>query len=95
MAVKIRILNKHEREVRLLCGREYTFRVRCPGKGQSGTAARIIDTSQPQLYTGPERRKGKDRRAGQRRVKQVPRNFRLERRVSGERRSGRGRRHDD
>lgn len=98
LSINIRLVNNQEKEVRLFCGREYKFRVRTAGPDGYGRRGRLsfagMATSGTD-YDGPERRSGRDRRESVRRIRNEPRHFKLERRVSGERRSGRGRRRDD
>ena len=100
MTIDVRLINGREKEVILGCGREYRFRVRPSGLREvtAGPKVLILGADPPKRYDGPERRTStKERRdAGEpRRTRSDPRPFRLERRTAGERRNGRGRRHDD
>lgn len=99
MTINVRLLNGREKEVILSCGREYRFRIHPTLLRETG-AVRLLPgkSGGKKVYTGPERRGGhKDRRQtqGSRRVRNDARHFRLERRLGGDRRNGRGRRHDD
>ena len=97
--VRIRNCQGRQKDVFLFCGREYRFRVPVPSGGDGMNRYRVTARAPRKTggYQGVERRSGRDRRDGarQRRQSTVPRHFKLERRVSGERRSGYGRRRDD
>jgi len=86
------------KEVRMLSGKEYRYLIPSPNKANNKIKYQIIQKGKARgHYNGPERRRGKDRRAcaQNRRKKNEPRHFRLERRVSTDRRTGKGRRKDD
>lgn len=92
--IKISQVNRKQKQVKIHCGREYTFDVH-----MTNIAAphryKIIDTT-PHMYSGPERRSSHQRRKhDHRRKNNEPRNFRLERRLQSERRSENGRRQND
>lgn len=101
--IHVRRLPGRRKEVRLRSGREFRYIVETPAKGAPRQRYRIVeappagepDPAEP--YRGPERRSGLDRRdyANPRRKRNLPRDFRLERRVNPDRRKGRGRRRDD
>ena len=102
--VNIRLFKHDIKEVSLRCGREFRYRIPVPESGLGRYQAAAAGAGEYRAgehaeagYTGPERRSGKDRRdySSNRRRKDVPRNFKLERRVLPDRRSGRGRRRDD
>ncbi len=96
--VSIRLLPGRRKEVRLRSGREFRYVIEVPAKGTSRKRYRIIEEPADRAaYRGPERRSGLDRRDydNPRRKRNLPRDFRLERRVNPERRKGRGRRWDD
>jgi hypothetical protein len=85
------------KEVILLCGKEFRYWT-SSGEGHKGTYRAIPARGTRQIYTVPERRSGKERRKHPERRKQrdMPRNFRLERRrLSTDRRNSRGRCRDD
>jgi len=100
LSISIRRLNSREKEVRLLCGREYRFRVTTAVSGAVPRQRRSyfpVPAKNWSGYDGPERRSGQARRERRnlRRTRNEPRHFKLERRMVGERRSGWGRRRDD
>lgn len=98
IAVSIRVMPGQTKEVRLRCGKEYRYLLVAPKSPKEQKKYRVIeDYSDRRGYQGPERRSLKDRRdyGHPRRAKGQSRSFRLERRVSPDRRKGRGRRHDD
>ena len=99
--INIRLAKRCQKEVRLLCGREYRYRIDIPEnnlwnsyeilKKETVEKEKKTEGDKP-AYTGPERRSEKDRRIFRRRRKDIPRNFKLERRINPARRSGRDRR---
>lgn len=96
--VNVRLLPGKKKEVRLRSGREFRYVVEVPANGTPRKQYRIIEEPvRNDAYRGPERRSGVDRRDhdNPRRKMNLPRNFRLERRVKPDRRKGRGRRWDD
>ncbi|WDP88215.1 MAG: hypothetical protein HUN04_24720 [Desulfobacter sp.] len=96
MAINIRLAKRGQKEIRLLCGREYRFRIDIPEDNLWPSYKVMVDEAVAEgdkpAYTGPERRSGEDRRTYQRRQKDIPRDFKLERRVNPDRRSGLDRR---
>ena len=95
ISVHIRWVRRDRKEICLQCGREYRYLVDIPEDNREWNTFRVVQTGRsPSGYMGPERRSQKDRRdsGSQRRSRDVPRNFRLERRVMSERRSGKDRR---
>lgn len=98
MSVKIRVVQGRNREVRLQCGREYRFVIHRSSSEQRPGRYKIVDTQAgTSPFGGRERRGGKSRREryDRREKRDKPFQFRLERRLDGERRSSRGRRKDD
>lgn len=100
ITVKIRLLQQKKKEVFLQCGREYRFQIDMPPPHQKWRRYKIVDMNVAGgSYSEPDRRSGRDRRdySRQRRCQELPRNFKLERRLKPDRRrSGqRGRRFDD
>ncbi len=100
MALRIRLGNRGKKEVCLECGREYRYLIDIPKPHQKWKIYTFVDASKAQRsHSGSDRRSNKDRRdyTRQRRCNEMPRNFKLERRLAPDRRcSGRrGRRFDD
>ncbi|MCG8426012.1 MAG: hypothetical protein MI754_01485 [Chromatiales bacterium] len=98
MTVSVRLVQGGNKEVSLLCGREYRYQIGNPAQDKHRRRFKVVPVrGNRHAYTGPERRSGSDRRQEKDRRDQqgVPRNFRLERRVGNGRRSGKGRRWDD
>jgi hypothetical protein len=92
--IKISQLNSKQKQVKLHCGREFTYNIHMTNI-TAPHRYKIIDTT-PHMYSGPERRSFQKRRLQeQRRTNNEPRNFRLERRLQSERRSENGRRQND
>jgi len=97
MHVSIRKSQGKKKHVSLLCGREYIFEVEVPPHNRR-SKYKVIDTSGfRSRYSGPERRKGPARRneSNRRKPGGGPRNFRLERRLTTDRRKIRRRRFND
>lgn len=98
MTVSIRIGQGGNREVVLLCGKEYRYAIGNPAADRYPRHYKVVSVrGNRHAYSGPERRSGLDRRHGEERRERRsgPRNFRLERRLESDRRSSRGRRRDD
>lgn len=97
ITVNVRLAPGNQKEIRLFCGREFRFLVPGRGKHRGKSRYRVMrEQVNSNGYKGPERRSGRDRRSGKlRRLQNIPRNFKLERRVLADRRSGYGRRRND
>ena len=96
MEISVRLGQGRKKEIRLRCGREYCFTVPCPRKDEGLANYKIVSIANPKSeHLGLDRRCVKGRRNGQsRRCMDLPRNFKLERRINSERRSGHSRRHN-
>ena len=98
MQVAVRLVQGRNKEVSLQCGREYRFQIGNPNLDKRPKRYKAVNVrGNRHGYNGPERRSGKDRRElyDRRQKRSKPFQFRLERRLDGDRRAGRGRRKDD
>jgi hypothetical protein len=92
--VKVRKIQGGAKEVVLLSGKEYRFQVDNRKSARHYKAIGVRESRHP--YRGPERRSSERcRRQEDRRLQGGPRNFKLERRLEGDRRKGKRRRWDD
>lgn len=97
ITISIRSAPRRMKEVRFLCGREYRYMVPVPTKRRDRLEYRVTSICREKKGNNDqERRSGSGRRSiTPRRKSNIPRNFRLERRILVERRSGYGRRRND
>ena len=98
MQVNIRKGQGGIKEVSLLCGREYCYHVGNQPEGKRLRRYKVVAArGNRYAYTGPEHRLQKDRRKlyDRRHKRDTPFQFRLERRLDGERRTRKGRRKED
>lgn len=94
LSINISQINGNQKQVKLQCGKEYTYNIHLTNR-TNPNRYKIVDTA-PHIYSGPERRTNHSRRkTNHRRKNNEPRNFRLERRLEGDRRTGHERRHND
>ena len=89
MEVKIRLTQGKTRAVIVRCGKEYQFEIASPADTSSQRCYKVVSYLRSPEWKGRERR---NVFADRRREQKTPRNFRLERRVSSDRRDTRSRR---
>ena len=89
LTIEVRNRSAIEKEILLKCGKEYRYTVNVSSyRGKSNTARRHFKVVRPRVNSEIHQMKpGKsERRKAQRRKQRGPWNFRLERRINGDRR---------